>query len=198
MWNFPWRPPAQNNIFHKIHFPKHSGKILWYSMCCFWRNHRIIESSHLSYCQKLQANESSNLLIRLQNYSRAQHLLADMTWNQLLARQFAGCLFAERRLLKRSSRHFNDILLIIQGITCRCKFWLVWKWLPWLLQVPVLLMSNISKTLTSSILFPSPGTGHKASAQRCRSFLSAVQTDNEIVHHRDKSLFRLWGLWGLA
>lgn len=24
MWNFPQRSPAQNNIFHKIHFPKHS------------------------------------------------------------------------------------------------------------------------------------------------------------------------------
>lgn len=24
VWNFPWRPPAQNNIFHKIHFPNHA------------------------------------------------------------------------------------------------------------------------------------------------------------------------------
>lgn len=23
-WNFPPRPPAQNNIFHKINFPRHS------------------------------------------------------------------------------------------------------------------------------------------------------------------------------
>lgn len=146
MWNFPWRPPAQNNIFHKIHFPKHSGKILCYSMCCFWRNRRIIESSHLSYCQKLQANESFNLLIRRQNTKR-NYIGAQRPFTRhgvkSSARSPVCWVFIFRRIKEeRCGPHSSKyISIIVQLITCWCVFLRV-EMTPQLLQFGPLLKSR--------------------------------------------------------
>lgn len=97
VWNFPWHRPAQNNIFHKINFPKHSEEKYAGTVCVVSKEITVLLKVSICYTV-----ESFNLLIspqnKLRNYFIAAHLLPV---TELKSPPVAAYLFAKQWLKLR-------------------------------------------------------------------------------------------------